>query len=357
MRDKIKITLLLAALALGGCSYAGDGLWPETADQAAEHASAAPAQASASALGAWTPALTAAEPLALDLPPKRDITPTDSFLGQKVAGLRSDLHMLIDIVSAQQEEYGDITGATAQLANRYQTTISRVRTRAGGTGAPTQANIVAQLDAAGKDLDAIDAAKPRLDDLAARVAANSGIATYVNAAATTAMGVNGGAEQDQAQLKQIVDDTNAVSAQNDRLLNAINATIANNQTQVAAERANLTTWSEAISQASVAASQPTVAAISTDGPALISIGFGRSRIEYEQALYDVVSATLNQSPEARFELVAVEPQRGGLGADLKQNTRRVFQSLMDMGLPSDRIILLSETSKAATAGEVQLYLR
>lgn len=357
MRDILKTTLLLGAIALGGCSFAGDGLWPETADQAAENTSAPASSASAAALGTWTPALTPAEPVTLDLPPKREVTATDSFVGRKIVDLRSDLHMLIDTVTGQQDEYAGIAGSTAQLASRYETTVSRVKSRAGAAGAPTQANLVAQLDAAGRDLAAIDGTNGPLRALAARVAANAGIATYVSAAATSAMEVDGGAGEDRQQLQQIIEDTAQVTAESNRLGTAINATIARNETQVAAERGNLTAFAASLSQTGVVASQPVGPAVTVGGPALIAIGFGRARLEYEQALYDVVSATLTASPESRFRLVAVEPQGRGAGQEVKQNARRVFQSLIDMGLPSERIILVSETSDAISAGEVQLYTR
>lgn len=355
MRDILKITLLLGAIALGGCSFAGDGLWPDTADQAAEQSSEAKDGTTPVALGTWTPALTPPEAVTLNLPPKREVTATDSFVGRKVVDLRSDLHMLIDTLSGQQDEFAGIAGTTAQLASRYETTVSRVQSRAGAAGAPTQANLAAQLDAAGNDLDAIDGTRGSLGALAARVASNMGIASYISAGATSAMGVDGSAGQDQQLLQQILEDTAQAMAESDRLLTAISTTVARNEAQVAAERGNLQAWTAALNQGGLVASRP--AGVTVGGSALISIGFGRSRLEFEDALYEVVQATLDVSPSARFKLVAVEPQRGSSGQAVKQNTRRVFQSLMDMGLPSDRVIMVSETSSAITSGEVQLYTR
>ncbi len=356
-----KSALLLAALAVGGCSIAGNGLWPDTADQPAERTHASPTTPTGTervTLGDWANPLTASEPLVLDLPASREATATDSFVGKKVVALRSDLNMLIGLLTGQNEEYGAIAGSTAQISQRYEATVKGIRARLTTGAAPNSPDLTAQLKSAGEGLELIDGGKPQLAELSARVSANTGVATYISASAKSATGVQGGAEKDHQHLAQIVEDVAQVMAENDRLLNEISTTIARNEAAVAAERTNLTALAAAVSQGSGGgASQPVMAVANVDASTLIAIGFGRSRIEYEQALYDAVSAALNQWPDARFELVAVTPQRGGSGRDVKRNTVRVFRSLIDMGLPSERVILASETSNAVTTGEVQLHTR
>jgi len=361
MLNKFRLTLLLAALALGGCSIAGDGLWPGTAEQAAEQAAAqtpsAPTGTERVTLGDWANPLSPGEPLVLDLPAPRDATASDSFVGKKVTALRSDLDFLVATLSGQNEEYGAIVGTTAQTVDRYDASINSVRTGLSAGAAPSDSGLVSQLQSASDGLDQIGGSKPRLTELSARVAANTGLAAYVGTSAKSAMDVDGAGEDDRQQLMQIVEDVAQVAAENDRLLSEVNASITRNDAGIAAERTNLSTLMAAVSRGTGSVeSQPMAAAMISNG-ALIAIEFGRARFEYEQALYEAVSAALNQRPNARFELVAMMPQRAGSGKNMKQNTERVFRSLVEMGLPSERVILLSETDASLTDGEVQLYTR
>jgi len=363
MFNSYKLAVLGAAMVLGGCSVAGNGLWPETTEDGAAPAAItatsteAPSETPSVTPSAWVEPIAPATPLVLDLPADREVTETGTFAGKKVAALRSDLNLLVAMVTAQSDEFRAINSSAAQSSQRYQASVSGVRSGlySGATsGSPV---LVAQLQSAQQDLFQIAGGKPRLTNLSSRVAANAGLASYVSNSARAAMGVHGAVDLDREQLTQIVADAAQVMTENDRLMTEISATIARNEALVIAETTNLSTLVTAVSAARTSVvNRPMVAMAGSDG-ALISIGFGRAKLEYEQALYDAVSTALNQRPDALFELVAVMPQRSGSGQDMKQNTRRVFKSLVDMGLPTNRVTLTAETSNVATTGEVQVHAR
>jgi hypothetical protein len=95
----------------------------------------------------------------------------------------------------------------------------------------------------------------------------------------------------------------------------------------------------------------------------VVIRFDRPDVEYEQALYTAVSRTLDQRPEARFDLVAVSPSQGSpadialLRSQSRKRADEVLRTLTDMGLPADRIALASTTNPGARTSEVHLYVR
>jgi len=99
------------------------------------------------------------------------------------------------------------------------------------------------------------------------------------------------------------------------------------------------------------------------GSALIVIRFDSANVVYEEALYGAVSTALEGKPDARFELVAVTPLSGAPSdvvanaSNAKRDAERVMRSLIDMGLPADRVILASATSDTARTSEVQIYVR
>ncbi|MFP6757229.1 MAG: hypothetical protein VCC99_03290, partial [Alphaproteobacteria bacterium] len=175
------------------------------------------------------------------------------------------------------------------------------------------------------------------------------------------------------QLAIIEDDLNRVMVSNDRLLNQINESISRHTIFLFGVRQNLTTLALAVSTGRsygpnlgelaapnlVTASMP----MARSGAPLVVIRFDRPDVDYEQALYESVSAALARQAEARFELVAVTPLSGGpsdVAANAgvaKRNAERVMRSLIDMGLPVDRVIMSAETSDSARTNEVQIYQR
>ena len=354
MFNTYKLAALTAVLILAGCSVAGDGLWPDTADRGTAQPDNADAQDTATA--PWTGPIAAVDPLVLDLPASQDVTETDTFFGKKIAGLRSDLNLLIAMVTAQNDDLQVITANTAQFSRRYQSSVEAIRSRLSAGTAPGNPELMAQVRSTEDNLDQMAGGNSQLTDLAARVTANAKLAKYVTASATSAMDVPGGVEEDHNQFALIIDDAGQIMTQNDRLLTEITATIARNDAAVATERSNLTALEIAVSNGqSYAASQSWMA--TRGGAALMVIGFDRAGADYETALRDAVSATLDRQPDARFELIAVLPQRGGSGEDAKRNAERVLRSLINMGLPTDRVIMVSETSDLVSQGEVQIYAR
>jgi len=95
---------------------------------------------------------------------------------------------------------------------------------------------------------------------------------------------------------------------------------------------------------------------------LVVIRFDRKNVEFEQALYNAVSRTLERRPSASFELVAIAPASGGAARialnsnKARRNAEKVMRSLQRMGLPPKRIAVSAQTSQSAQSNEVHLYL-
>jgi hypothetical protein len=91
--------------------------------------------------------------------------------------------------------------------------------------------------------------------------------------------------------------------------------------------------------------------------------FGTQDVAYEQDLFKVVSQTLEERPEATFDLVAVaripdaREEAARNQAVALANARRVLKSLTEMGLPLSRVRLKQTSSASASVNEVHLYTR
>jgi hypothetical protein len=168
----------------------------------------------------------------------------------------------------------------------------------------------------------------------------------------------------------------------DRLLKELTDDIQRQTTYVSTERANLNTMSAAIKSGEMFGSDLTYRALTAAtvgmGPGmggaapqssfgdarrpLVVIRFDRPDVQYEQALYNAVSRTLERRPSAIFEVVAVAPAAGGAGRvalatnQARRNAENVQRSLQRMGLPQSRVTMTSRTSDQAQTNEVHLFL-
>ena len=381
---------VVAALLLGGCSFAEEGLWPSLTGEepsgaaqapAAESIEIAPSPAEASGqplvapsqtrMAAAGPATSQAVPLSM--PAGTAVPNTGTFVGQKVVSLSSELETLKGQIAAQSGEYQSVGNSAAQGSQRYHALVGDINARLQAGTTPGNPVMVSQWQSAQQELDTVSSDSSKLTELSNRIAANSDMINYLFESTRAAYSIQGAVEEDHRQLAILEDDLDRVRVSNDRLLNEINATISRHNSYLFGERRNLTALALAISSgraygpslAGMASplppSQPMAGAAT--GPALVVIRFDRPDVEYEQALYEAVTAALDRRSDARFELVAVTAMSGSPSevaansGEAKRNAERVMRSLMNMGLPADRVTMASTASDAVRTNEVQLYVR
>jgi hypothetical protein len=94
----------------------------------------------------------------------------------------------------------------------------------------------------------------------------------------------------------------------------------------------------------------------TAGRPYVVIPFKDPAIDYQQSLYDAVSAALERWPEATFDLVAVAPAAESIEA-ARADMEQVKASLQSMGLPAERVSTRELTDPGIQGNEVRLYLR
>ncbi len=92
--------------------------------------------------------------------------------------------------------------------------------------------------------------------------------------------------------------------------------------------------------------------------AILVIKFDDTDFDYSTALFESISNALEQMPSASFEVVAVSPTGGASFADkARQRASEVFNKIVEMGVPSERLSLASSNSTSAQAEEVHIYLK
>ena len=382
-----------AVLALMGCSFASDVLWPTLSGEDPSSASSPPAQrqqiAQSPAEMNDQPTLSPAAP-----PPRLGSTqftptpvtqgaPTGTFVGQKVTQFRGELERLQTQVRQENDQLQAIRRETADHSQRYHTAVAGINARLQVGTTPGNPILVSQWNASQSLLDQISSDVARMSSLSNDVAATSSLASYLLESTRATYGLSGAVDEDHRQLGILEDEVNRTVVLIDRLLNELSGDVSRQSAYLSGERRNLTALSLAIKNGEMYGSSLSNAAFSSAAPAaaaqrsaanasigadatrrpLVVIRFDRPNVAYEQALYSALSGALNRRPSATFDLVAVAPQSGSPAEVTsaqnrsKRDAERVLRSMSEMGLPMERVRLSAMTSAGAASNEVHVYVR
>ncbi len=376
-KSSLRFLVVGAALTLGACSFGDNELWPaegpsDPAPQA-ETATATTGDGNVQVIGAGQPPIGATQFVPSGVTPGED---TGTFVGQKVNELRGELNRLQNSIAQQNDELQRLRTALVQNSQQYHGTIAAVNSRLQVGTTPGNPILVQQFTSAQADLDRIATDVNNMNSLVAAVANNSTLSAYMSEAARAAFSVSGAVDEDHRQLAILEDEVNRTAVLIDRLLKELTDDVRRQTNYVSTERSNLNLISAGIKSGELfGGSLVNKAVLSTTGPLsagapqatagrapLVVIRFDRADVPYQQALYTAVSKTLEARPNAMFDLVAVAPQAGGAARialnsqKARQQAEGVMRSLIEMGLPPNRVALSAQTLQTAN-NEVHLYVR
>ena len=379
---------LAATLAVAGCSFVEDSLWPSLGG--AEQELPAP-QAIAPSPSETEPPATVPPPASP--PPELGTTvfqpalpqpaqPTGTFVGQKVDLLRNELIDLQRDISGRNRDLQEIRSTTTRNAQSYHGTVAAVQARLQIGTTPGNPILIDQWNDAQADLERMAGDIAAMNSLANLVAADSSLSSFILESVRATYGLSGAIDEDHRQLAILEDETNKTVVLIDRLLSELSEDVSRQTAYVGNERRNLTTLSLAIKNgellgtsivnrayisAAPLASTPRPTSTRTAAAAnrrpLVVIRFDRPDPPYRQALYTAVSQVVERRPNADFDLIAVTPNQGtpadvALNASkVKKQAESVLRALTDMGLPAGRVNLSSMTSTTAGTNEVHIYVR
>lgn len=356
------------AVLLAGCSVAEDALFPslKAADPAGERIQVYPS-ASAPEPAASTEVVTTTQLAAMPA--------TGTFVGGKVAGLRSELGQLQSQLARQNAELNAIRSQTIQDSQRYHGTVAAINARLQVGTTPGNPILMQQWKEAQAELDQIGGDILKMNRLATDVGSTSSMAAYLLNAVQAARGLSGAIEEDHRQLRILEDEVNRTLVSIERLLSELAGDITRQQQYVSNEKSNLNTLAVGIQSGQLYGSNlavqlaPAPAAMAMvelpsagDRP-LVVIKFDKPKVQYESQLYAAVKAALERKPAATFDVVAVSPRKGSpgqaaLGAtSARRNAESVVRSLTNMGLPPNRLRLSANQTDAAGSGEVHVFVR
>jgi hypothetical protein len=376
--SSLRFLVVGAALTLGACSYGDNLLWPASdpaPDAQAGTAKTASGDGKVQVIGGGQPPIGATQFVPPGVTPGE---PTGTFVGEKVVQLRDELARLQNSIAQQNEELQRLRTDLVQNSQQYHGTIAAVNSRLQVGTTPGNPILVQQFKSAQADLDRIAQEIDNMNNLAAAVANNSTLSAYMAEAARAAFSVSGAVDEDHRQLAILEDEGNRTAVLIDRLLKELTSDVRRQTNYVTTERSNLNLISAGIKSGELfggslvnravlsGAGQASMAGapLSTIGRTpLVVIRFDRADVPYEQALYTAVSKTLERRPNAMFDLVAVAPTTGGTARialnsqKARQHAESVMRSLVEMGLPPNRVAVSAKTEQQVANNEVHLFVR
>ena len=298
--------------------------------------------------------------------------PTGTFVGAKVLQLRGDLDTMQRGLVAHSQQLRETQVSTAQNAERYHGLVAGINARLQvGT---TRGNpiLTSQLGESQGQLSRIDQDLARLAELAGQVSTDAALAGYLLEAVRAAYNLSGAVDEDHRQLAVLEDEVNRTVILIDRLLSEINTDVNRQTAYIGRERRNLTTLGLAVKNGEVYGGNLGLTANPIGGnslgagravaqtPAnrpLVVIRFDRATVEYEQPLYAAISAVLERRPSSSFEIEAAAPPSAGSPLSARRQADRVIRTLLDMGVPRDRLFASERLAPDAQVDEVRIYVR
>lgn len=361
------ILTLGAILGLSGCSFATDALFPifgeeETTQAVPGPVSTPPPSGSASE---FRPAPIAASPSM-----GMTALSTGTFVNQKASQFTAELNQLRSTLSMRNGQFENIRSQTVSNASAYHSMVGNIKSRLQVGTTPGNPQLMGQWRSSQEQLNRIESDVSSMNQLAAQVAADSAMSSYLLDSVLAAFGLTGAVDDDHRSLRGLEDEVNQTTLTIQRLLGEINTDIGRQQQFIANERENLMDLAGDINNGQLNVSQEAVSSGTQMASAatsdfsqrrpLVVIRFDRQDVAFEPALYQAVSRALERRPDAIFDLVAVSTEKGneGLSSGLaRRNAAQVLESLSSMGLPSDRVMLSAMTSQTAQSSEVHIYVR
>jgi len=300
-------------------------------------------------------------------------TPSSTPTGTRIGQLRSDLLQLQQAAVEQVQRGRQLQADTEANVAGYQITVGASQNGQQGAGQQGAGKVdVATWQRGQGQLQAISANLDQMNALASAVAKNIAYAAFLQ---QSIQGVSASADasaEDRRQLLVLSESTRQTSNSLDQLLDGLRQEILHQSHFLGTEGAKLAQLAPpgvsaptaAAPQASIAPGQPgSPGAGLASGRPFVVIRFDNPGVEYEQQLYDAVSAALARSPNVAFDLVAVVPATG-TSEEIARNAEaarasaeKVMQSLLNMGLPADRVSVSQVTDPNIQSNEVRLYVR
>ena len=314
MKKIAKLSSLMMAVALGGCTYSQDAIFPslfgsDVQEQAAENNNVG------IVLGT-----TNFEPVNVS-----EVNNTGTFVGQKVLTFRGELSQLQNSIRTNNAEMQKIRTSIINNALEYHKTIAEIETKLQVGTTPGNPHMFEKLAKAESNLQIMNTNSANLNQLSGKVSADTANTDYLVEAIRSAYSISGAVDEDHRQLRVLENEAGQTSILMHSLLNEVNSDIVRQQQYVKTANLNISKLSEAIRVGSFGVNNApmskspvlslneglktvssTEAAANLEGRPLFAVRFTGKDVDYKEGLKKAVDNALAKKKDVVFDVVAVK---------------------------------------------------
>ena len=363
MKKIAKLSSLMMAVALGGCTYSQDAIFPslfgsDVQEQAAEN------QANAGiVLGT-----TNFEPVNVS-----EVSNTGTFVGQKVMTFRSELSQLQNSIKTNNAELQKIRNSIINNALEYHKTIAEIETKLQVGTTPGNPHMFEKLAKAETNIQIMNTNSASLNQLSGKVSADTANTDYLVEAIRSAYSISGAVDEDHRQLRILENEAGQTSILMHSLLNEVNSDIVRQQQYVKTANLNISKLSDAIrvgsfgvnnaplSKSPVLSLNETASAVSgaevtanVDDRPLFAVRFAGKNVDYKEGLKKAVENAVAKKKDVIFDVVAVNKLKSSEANEYASN---IFQEVVALGVTADRVNISSKVDIEAEYPSVMIFVR
>ena len=353
------------AVALGGCTYSSDSIFPslfgsDVQEQTLEARNAANAGI---VLGS-----TNFEPVNVS-----EVSNTGTFVGQKVMTFRGELSQLQNSIKSNNAELQKIRSSIINNALAYHNTVAEIETKLQVGTTPGNPHMFEKLAKAENNIQVMNTNSAALNQLSAKISADTANTDYLVEAIRSAYSISGAVDEDHRQLKVLENEAGQTSILMHSLLNEINADIDRQQQYVKTANGNIASLSSAIRVGSFGVnntplSRSPVLSSNSEAPDQINVEvpsfvagkplfvvrFTNKDVDYKEGLKKAVANAVAKKKNVVFDVVAVNSLQS---TSANEYASKIFQEVIDLGITADRINILSKIDTGSSFPAVMIFVK
>ncbi len=355
-------SLIIAAAALGGCTYSSDAIFPSLfGDDVEAEISENDAKAAGIALGT-----TNFEPVNVS-----DVSNTGTFVGQKVLTFRGELSQLQTSIRDNNTQLQSIRKSVVNNALQYHKTIGMIEAKLQVGTTPGNPQMFEMLSNAQNNIRTMSTNSAALNQLSAKISADTANTDYLVDAIRSAYSISGAVDEDHRQLRILENEAGQTSILMHSLLGEVNSDISRQQQYIDTANNNIVKLSDAIrigsfgvnnvplSRSPMAVSglpRPNAKSVPAlaGGKPLLAVKFSSPDVNYKGGLKQAVANAVAKKPDVIFDVVAVNSPRGN---NAQKYASQIFQDIINMGVSADKVNISAKTDAKVSSPAVMVFVR
>ncbi len=360
MKNLAKISFLSMIAALTGCTYSQDSIFPSLygTDKQEQVLEERGANNSGIVLGT-----TNFEPVNVSA-----VSNTGTFVGQKVITFSNELNLLQNAIKTNNAELQSIRSSVVDNALQYHKTVGEIEAKLQVGTTPGNPHMFEKLALAQQSIQTMNTNSSKLNQLSAKVAADTANTDYLIEAIRSVYGVSGAVDEDHRQLRILENEAGQTSVLMHSLLNELNNDITRQQQYVDTANANIAKLGDAIKVGNFGINNPPMSRpLMFQGPAgskimpkpnenkpLFSVSFVNDNVKYNEALKQAVGSAVAQKRDVIFDVVGVNSLQGN---NAHKYASKIFQEIIALGITADRVNISSRTDAKIANPTVMVFVR